>query len=957
MKRSLCLITILLAYLALFPQENPLLRVQSYQLDNGLTVLLNPDSTASRVFGAVMVNAGAKHESPDATGMAHYLEHLLFKGTETMGTLDYEQEKPHLDSINRLYEQLASTEAPSKQAILQRHINEQALAASEYGLPNEFDRLLRSIGSTGINAFTNYEMTFYHNSFPAHEIECWLDLYATRFQHPVFRSFQSELEVVYEEKNRAMDNMERKFTERLREMLYPNLPYGQWSVLGTVEHLKKPSLIKMYDFFERHYVPGNMALILSGKFDAEQVKPLIQNTFGPWQAAPLPSTQLPDLEPMQGRKVEKVRMTPVKVGTLSWQTVPLGHEDRLAMDLCEYLLFNDEETGVLNQLKLNGDLMFAFGISDRYLHAGGFHLILVPKPIIQSLGSVRKKVEAAIERVKQGDIPDEAFLAAKNALAVGFQSQLESLDARGRLIGRAFNQHISWEEYLQYPKRLSAISKQEVMAVAQRYLNENRAELISRTGFGKPTKLAKPPFKPVTTDQKGQSEYAQAFEQIDPQPFAPRYLDFEEDVQRQTLPGGHQLWMAPNPLNDLFNLTISYQKGRLHDDELPLVASLLSFAGSEAHALDALKQAFSSLGCNYQVYTGNNTFTLRLSGREAALPEALALLGSWMKSPRADDKTLKQVFNEENTARKLEAESPYELGRVLLNYGLFEDESTYLTRSSLKEIKQASPAALLGKFRALTEGYQAEITFVGQASAAALAELLQAHVPLAQEAQAAPPQYLAGRTPGQPEILLIHNKKAIQSQVYFYVPGIPLDPADYPSVQAFNEYFAGGFSGLVKQEIREYRSLAYATGASYNLPYLAGERARLLSYIGCQADKTVEAIEVMHGLLQDMPLKPERVPNLRKSLQMKVITQFPDFREIPGMIQDYERQGFTTDPNRAAYTAYESLDMEMINAFYEKAIKDRPYLITIFGDTRRMDLQKLNAYGKVRTLRLKEILR
>lgn len=957
MKSYLSLLAALICGCFTFAQTNHALEVESYQLENGLTVLLNPDPTASRVFGAVMVKAGAKHESPEATGMAHYLEHLLFKGTQTLGTMDYEAERPHLDSINRLYEQLAQTEDPTLQTQLQQQINEQAKAASEYGLPNEFDRLLRSIGGTGINAFTSYEMTFYHNSFPAHEIERWLDLYATRFDDPVFRSFQSELEVVYEEKNRAMDNIQRKFVEEITSQLYPNLPYGQWSVLGTVEHLKKPSLIRMYEFFEKNYVPGNMALILSGNFDAEGVKPMIETRFGAWEARPVPELDLPELQPIEGKVVEKVRITPIKVGTLSWQTVPMGHPDRLAMDLCEYLLFNEAETGMLNQLQLNGDVMYAFGFGDRYLDAGGFNLILVPKPIVQSLGGVKKKVLNIIDEVKAGNIPETLFLAAKNALSADFQRSLEDLDARGRTIGWAFAQGMTWEEYLSYPDRIEEVSMEEVAAVAQRYLGENRVEIISRTGFGKPPKLDKPPFEPVTTDQNGSSAYAAQFEAMQSQPFAPRFLDFEADVQRATLPGGHELWVNENPLNDVFTLSIRWQKGQLTDPALPLAANVLEYSGTDEMDLEELKQTFASLGCSYSVSAGNNTFTAYLSGQEENLEQALELLGKWLKAPVPQPKVMDLLHDQISTERKLEEESPSDMGRTLVNYALYGERSPYLTRPSLDYIKQASVEEQISKVKALTEQYQAEITFEGNTAVADLETLLLDKLPLSEDGQAEPFQLIPEQQPSSPRIMVIDDKKAVQSHVYFFIPGVEMTQADYPQVQAFNEYFGGGFSGLVLQEIREYRSLAYSAGASYNQPALAGESGRMIGYIGCQADKTLNAIEVMHGLVTDMPLKPERMDDLRSSLQMKVVTAYPDFRAVIDRIRTYQRQGFDTDPNEAAYEAYADMTMEDIQAFYQKAIQGQPYVITIYGDTSRFDMEQLKELGEVEVLELDEVRR
>ncbi len=191
------LVLLLLSYLNVFSQTNPILKVHEYSLDNGFKISLNYDSTATNVFGAVLVNAGSKHENPDATGMAHYLEHLLFKGTDKLGTSNFELEKVHIDSITLLYDLVARASDKEQRDNLLQKINQQATKASQYGLPNEFDKFLREIGGVGINAFTNKEITFYHNSFPGNELEKWMSLYAERFRKPIFRSFQTELEVVY----------------------------------------------------------------------------------------------------------------------------------------------------------------------------------------------------------------------------------------------------------------------------------------------------------------------------------------------------------------------------------------------------------------------------------------------------------------------------------------------------------------------------------------------------------------------------------------------------------------------------------------------------------------------------------------------------------------------------------------------------------------------------------------
>ena len=184
--------------------------VDMYELENGLTVMLNSDENANSVYGAVVVKGGGKQDPAEATGIAHYLEHMLFKGTNELGTVNYEAEKVYLDSIEILYELLGTTENQEKRLTIQKKINDLNIKASEFAIPNEFTKLTEGFGGTGLNAFTSNDVIAYFNQFPSHQMNKWLDLNSHRFKNPVFRLFQSELETVYEEKNRSMDNPFRK---------------------------------------------------------------------------------------------------------------------------------------------------------------------------------------------------------------------------------------------------------------------------------------------------------------------------------------------------------------------------------------------------------------------------------------------------------------------------------------------------------------------------------------------------------------------------------------------------------------------------------------------------------------------------------------------------------------------------------------------------------------------------
>ena len=168
------------------------LEVKGLKLSNGMTVWLNEDHSQPKVFGAVVVRAGAK-DCPN-TGIAHYFEHIMFKGTDRLGTIDYAAEKPLLDSISAQYDLLSQTKDDAERSRIQLKINELSVVAADFSIPNEFNRLISKYGGSGLNAGTGYDMTYYHNEFLPHFIEQWCWLNSERLMTPVYRGFQGELD-------------------------------------------------------------------------------------------------------------------------------------------------------------------------------------------------------------------------------------------------------------------------------------------------------------------------------------------------------------------------------------------------------------------------------------------------------------------------------------------------------------------------------------------------------------------------------------------------------------------------------------------------------------------------------------------------------------------------------------------------------------------------------------------
>ena len=243
-----------------------------------MQVWLNEDHTRPQVFGAVAVKAGSK-DCPN-TGIAHYFEHILFKGTDKIGTADYQSEKPWLDSITAKYDELACTKDIVRRSLIQKDINRLSLQAGEYAIPNEFQTLIQRFGGTQLNAYTSTDETVYHNFFVPQYINQWCELNSERFLSPVFRLFQNELEAVYEEKNRSSDDVFHSAIDDIQRRVFAGTPYA-YPILGSTESIKNPQLSEMSAFYQRYYVAGNMGLVLCGDIDADTIMPLLERTFGP----------------------------------------------------------------------------------------------------------------------------------------------------------------------------------------------------------------------------------------------------------------------------------------------------------------------------------------------------------------------------------------------------------------------------------------------------------------------------------------------------------------------------------------------------------------------------------------------------------------------------------------------------------------------------------------------------
>ncbi|MBI4649627.1 MAG: insulinase family protein, partial [Bacteroidia bacterium] len=826
------------------------LYVQEYKLKNGLTVFLNEDHNQPTVFGGVVVKGGAKRDPEDATGIAHYFEHIMFKGTDKMGTVDYESEKIYLDSIRQKYDELGAIADKEEREKIQQKINSLSLKAMEYAIPNELDKIIAGSGGTNLNAGTSEDMIVYYNLFPGNQIEKWLEIYSHRFINPVFRLFQSELETVYEEKNMSMDNIQGVMFETYLKNFYKKHPYGQHTVLGSIEHLKNPSLTKMMEYFNTYYVANNMALILCGDFDTEKIKPLIEEKFGIWRSGEIPPMPEYNEQPFNGREFVSKRLTPIKIGMLGFRAVPSGHKDEPTLEIIHNLLSNEATTGLLDKLYMDNKYLYAGVIPNNNIDYGSTIFFCVPKLIGQSLKSVEKMILDEVEKIKRGEIDSEMLEAIKLNLKKDHFRDLESMYWRGYSIVGAFVTGKTWEDMLKEPEEIDKITKEDVVRIANQYFGDNYLAFYSKTGFPKKEKLKKPEYKPLipkNIDKK--SEFALHIENMEETPMVPRFIEFNKDVLFSDLQENVHFYYTPNPVNNIFTITIKAGVGEYKYPILSHASQFISLLGTENKSFDELKKTFQKIGSDFYAYSNDDYLFFNIEGLDEKFDETLLLLNELLTKIKPDKKQLKKLIRETKAGFKFERKEPWTIGEALFFYALYKDKSRFINRLSISQIKKLFPDTLITAIREALK-YETEIHYSGTLEYDKVKSNIKEkltffpEVPIKSESPVTKPreQYK------EDNLFLLNDKRMIQSQIYLTIEGEKISEEDRVNAEAFNEYFGNEMHSIVFQEIREFRSLAYSAYANFKVPFRNGEQGFIMGFMSTQSDKTGEALEIFDSL-------------------------------------------------------------------------------------------------------------
>ena len=934
------------------------LEVKELKLSNGMTVWLNEDHSQPKVFGAVVVKAGAK-DCPN-TGIAHYFEHIMFKGTDRIGTIDYQAEKPWLDSISAQYDLLSQTHDEAERTKIQQYINELSLKASDYVIPNEFNRLISKYGGSGLNAGTGYDETFYYNSFLPQYMEQWCWLNSERLISPVFRGFQGELENVYEEKNRSADGMGDAM-EKIMGAVFKTQPYA-YPIIGSTENLKNPRLSDMAAFYKKYYVASNMGLILCGDITPDSaLTALLEQTFGRVQTGTAPKrgySPMPDIQPNEKYEV-KLPIPLIGIEALVFKAPTDFEPDADALDLANALLSNGK-AGLLDSLMNEHKVMLALATSMAFADAGGSAILIIPK-LLGKIKTAEGRIMEQVHKVMNGQFSTEQMEALKQELVMAAERELETISGRSQLMIDAYAKGHSWQDVLDKITHIKQLQKEDVVAAAKKYYSANHITLSKKYDTSDKETIKQPGYKPITPkNMDAKSTFALQLEQMPVKEATIRTVDFANDVTTKQLNDHVTLYYKENPINDIFTFTLRYKDGELHTPKLKVLADYLNAIGTDSLKKQQLEQAWQKMGITMSAETGNKTFSLNLTGPDKQLKPALQLLAHFLCNAKGDDEALDEAKDADKVNRKSFGKQKDDVMRPMLERILYGEKSTYLTQLSKKEIKALKSDELLSLFRDLQQ-YDCELFYCGHQTVESVALSTQQTLPLAQCTRKQADTFRPLQQYSEPTVFFYEVPKSRQNYVVSYDAISALPTAEERTkLKLWDEYFGGGMSSVLFQNVREFRSLAYSTGGKSITTSLAQHPQETLGYItatGTQADKTLEALTTIDSLLRQMPMKEENLKAARQSVISDIQNDYPTFRDMASYVANQRMNGYSTNPNADMARLLPAVSAQDIVQFHQQHISNNKRVWIIIGDKKLTDMKALARFGKVVQLKKEDVYR
>ena len=936
--------------------EGDLMKTRIYTLDNGLKVYLSVNTEKPRIQTYIAVRTGSKNDPAETTGLAHYLEHLMFKGTSRFGTNNAEAEAPLLAEIEQRYEAYRKLTDPEARRQAYHEIDSVSQVAAQYFIPNEYDKLMAAIGAEGTNAYTSNDVTCYTENIPSNEIENWAKIQSDRFQNMVIRGFHTELEAVYEEYNIGLTSDMRKLFATASKMLWPNHPYGLQTTIGTQEHLKNPSITNIKNYFKKWYRPNNVAICMAGDLDPDKTIAIIDQYFSSWEPgadvtqptfAALPPLTQPKDTTVIGQEAEQIWM--------AWRAKQANSLQADTLELMEDVLSNGR-AGLLD-LDLNQTMKVqrANGGAELLHDHGGFLLMGTPKQG-QSLDEVKELLLSEIDKLKKGDFPDNLLPSIINNKKRSYYQQLESNEARADMFVGAFIDETDWKQQVGKIDRISRITKQEIVDFANRFFTDGYIVVYKKQGIDSTQKkIDKPAITPIQANRDQMSDFVKEIQNTQVEPIQPKFVDFQKDMVISQTKNKLPLYYVKNKDNGLFNLVFYYDFGQSADNRYDIAADYIRYLGTDKLTAADFRQKFYELACDWNINVGPENITVNLSGLSENLPKALKLLEDLLQNAKPNKEAYDQMVSLTVKRRNDAKKNQGGYFGYLYYYGTVGERNRYRDVMSEQQLKDTDPQVFTNLLKGL-RNYEQKVIYYGLMGLSEIDAIVSDLHPTPAQLAAIPQNKPYFEIPATENEVLIapYDAKNIYMRMY-HNEGRSWNPEEAAVQEVFNEYFGGGMNGIVFQEMREARGLAYNAYAYYYSPSWKDRKEFYMTHIITQNDKMVDCITHFNEILNEMPASETAFQIAKDAVTKRLASQRTTKMNIFYDYLSSYRLGLDKSLNQLIYEKLDKLTLQDIVGFEKSTMANKPLRYIILGDEKELDMKTLEKIGPVKRLTTEEV--
>lgn len=934
-------------YITVTHDEN---KVRIYTLKNGLKVFLAQNFDAPRIQTFIPVRTGSNNDPADNTGLAHYLEHMMFKGTSKIGTRDWEREKILLEQISELYEQHKAEPDPEKKKEIYKKIDQVSQEASQYAIANEYDKIISSLGASGTNAHTWFDETVYKNNIPNNELEKWLKVEKERFSEIVLRLFHTELESVYEEFNRAQDNDTRLVSYELMSALFPTHPNGQQTTLGRPEHLKNPSMKAIHKYFDEYYVPNNYAMVLVGDLDFEETILLVDRYFGT-----IPYKELPKKTPVIEKPMTEIVKRTVKSPTtprvqIAWRTDSYGTREAMLADIVVNILSNRGEAGLLDlNINQTQKMLWAQAFSVGLKQYGYFSIVAVPKET-QTLDEAKDMVLEQIELVKKGEFPDWMLPAIINDFKLQRMKGLETAEGLATNLYDTYIRNRTWEQELNEMDEYEAFTKEDVIEFANGFFKDNYVIVNKEKGVNdKLVRVENPGITPVKINRDVQSEFLQQIISEKTEDIQPEFIDYQKEITTDKIED-KKLSFVKNKYNDIAQVHFIFPFGSDHDRDLGVSTQILQYLGTEKFTPEDLKKEFFKIGVSNDFKTTPDQLMISLSGLEENIEKGIELLQHWMYEVKPDQDIYNQFVNTVLENREAVKKDKNRIMTALTNYTKLGPFSRFTDIISKEELENGKVEVFADRMKRLFQ-YPYEIFFYGK-DLENFKGYIEKYVKNESLSIPEPKQYPEPETNGN---VYFTGYDMVQMEMNKIGKGNNVNVADFGKINVFNEYFGRGLSSIVFQEIRESKSLAYSAYVSYAANAELGHPDYVTTYIGTQPDKLQIAVNTLNDLMNELPQVPIQFENAKNAALKQIASTRITRTNIFFNTLKLKKLGISHDFRKDIYHQIQGLKFEDIKQFYQTSIKPLHFNTAIIGKKENLNMEAVHQMGTFKEVSLEEI--